>query len=237
MADKKNQDGPSKEELQKQLAAAQSVLKAQQQAASLKEQALKAINPKERARLLRESYDKEVQAHGESRAAKRMASGTWQGAAAGGGIGGGVGLGLGAVVGTVLGGVLSVPTVALGGLVGAGVGGVHGPFVKLGLSGSGKEKKSQSPEEAQADAVKQANALDEAVEYSANNVPVPPKIEEDEGEGKQISAAQRGDAGAGAEGQTAPVKKKPRKIEVRSNGAKKPKKLDNRSANNKQVDK
>ncbi len=122
-------------DLQKSVAAAKKVVEAQGAAAALKEQAAKALNPKERMRLLREAYDKEVEAHGQSKFAKRLQSGPWQGAAAGGGIGGGIAMGLGTVVGTLVGGVASVPTVLLGGLVGAGVGGIHGPFIKLGGGG------------------------------------------------------------------------------------------------------
>ncbi len=86
----KKRSVPDKEELQKSVAAAQKVVQAQGAAEALKQQAKKAINPKERMRLLQEAYHKEIEAHGQSKYAKRLQSGPWQGAAAGGGIGGGV---------------------------------------------------------------------------------------------------------------------------------------------------
>ncbi|KAF2768193.1 hypothetical protein EJ03DRAFT_255605, partial [Teratosphaeria nubilosa] len=85
----------------------------------------------ERQRMLQAAYDKEIEAHGQSKFARRLQSGPWQGGVGGAGIGGGVGMGVGTVVGTLVGGVVSLPTTALGGLVGMGVGGIHGPFVKL----------------------------------------------------------------------------------------------------------
>ncbi len=88
----------------------------------------------------------------------------------------------------------AVPTVLLGGLVGAGVGGVHGPFIKLG--GGKKEGTPMTEEEIQKQAAKEAEKLDQAVEKSATTVPQPP---------------------AEDEAATAPMpKKKPRKLEVRS---------------------
>jgi hypothetical protein len=46
-------------------------------------------------------------------------------------MGAGTGIALGGAVGTLTGGVLAVPLTALGGLVGAGAGFVHGPWIKL----------------------------------------------------------------------------------------------------------
>ncbi|KAK5175289.1 uncharacterized protein LTR77_000427 [Saxophila tyrrhenica] len=189
------QNAPDKENFQKSVAAAQKTVQAQGAAEALKQQAKKAINPKERMRLMQEAYHKEIEAHGQSKYAKRLQSGGWQGAAAGGGIGGGVAMGLGTVVGTVVSGVAAVPTVLVGGLVGAGVGGIHGPFIKLGGGGK-KENTPATNEEVQK---QEAAKLDQAVEKSASTVPQPP-------------TADSADPQSGEQ----KIKKKPRKLEVRS---------------------
>ena len=219
---------PDKGQLQNSVTAAKKVLEYQTAAADLKERAKKAVNPKERMKLLQQSYEKEVAAHGESKMAKRMQSGPWQGAAAGGGIGGGVGIGLGAVVGTLVGGLVSVPTVGLGGLIGAGVGSLHGPFIKFGGGGKKDGEQSVSEQEVHAQAVKEAEALDQAVEKGASTVPEPPTPEDEEDESRSIVSGQ-------VETMSAP-KKKPRKLQVRSGNEvrptpekKKPRKLEVRS--------
>lgn len=89
----------------------------------------------------RNLIDREIEAHGNSKKARLLSSGGFQGAVGGAGIGGAVGVGLGTVVGTVVGGVTSIPTTLLGGLVGGGVGAIHGPWIKL--TGSGKGKKEE----------------------------------------------------------------------------------------------
>ena len=209
---------PEKERLQQQVRAAQNVVEAQKQATSLKERAKKVVDPKERRRLLQESYNKEVEAHGQSKYAKRLSSGAWQGAAGGAGIGTSVGMGLGTVVGALVGGLVSIPTLTLGGLIGAGVGGIHGPFIKLGMA---KEQKPQSEEEARAQAVREAEALDQAVEQGASSVPEPPKFDDDEdqsqnGEERPHGVVRQHSGTPGAEGIIQTPKKKPRKLEVRS---------------------
>lgn len=88
--------------------------------------------------MIREAYEAEIASHGETKFARRLQSGPWQGAAAGGGIGLGTGLGVGAAVGTLVGGVVSIPTTGLGALIGTGVGAVRGPFIKVG---GGREKR------------------------------------------------------------------------------------------------
>lgn len=212
--------------LQERISAAQKVVKAQSAADALKEQAKSALNPKERMRYLQQAYEKEIEAHGQSKFAKRLQSGAWQGAAAGGGIGGGIAMGLGTVVGTLVTGVTSIPTVLVGGLVGAGVGAINGPFIKLGLGGGKKNTKPMSDEEMRAEAMQEANRLDEAVERGANTIPQPP------------SAADVDGADSVNGGMTGP-KRKPRKLEVRSvkdvapetpPEKRKPKKLEMRSA-------
>lgn len=136
---------PERERLTQQVAVLQKAAKAQAAARSLRDRAAKVANPQERERMIKEAYNKEVEANGQSKLAQRMQSGAWQGAAGGGGIGAATGLGVGAVVGTLVGGLLSVPTTGLGGLIGAGVGAIHGPFIKIG----GQEKKWEDaqPEE------------------------------------------------------------------------------------------
>lgn len=183
------------------VAASQKIAKAREYAQSLRDKAAKARDPKERERFVREAYATEVEAHGEqSKLAKRLQSGTWQGMFGGGGIGLGTGLGLGAVVGTLVGTIVSVPTTALGTLIGAGVGALHGPWITIG----GKKKKwtEASPEE--------------VVDYYQTQ------------EGKTEAVQQQaGMAAEGGDDQPMPhaepvgpaLKKKPRKLEVRSKAA------------------
>ena len=129
--DERGPDIPEKDQLLQALAAQQNANGLLQKALSLKDTAMKAMNPQERQRMMQEAYDKEVEANGQSKWAKRLQSGPWQGGMGGAGIGGGVGMGVGTVVGALVGGVAALPTTALGGLVGMGVGGITGPFVKL----------------------------------------------------------------------------------------------------------
>ena len=118
---------------------------------SLKSKAALLTDPKQRERVLSEAYDREIEANGLSRKAQILKSGTFQGAVGGAGIGAATGLGLGTVVGTLVGTVASVPTMALGGLVGAGTGAIRGPWIKLGdgneKKGEGEEKVAQVPSE------------------------------------------------------------------------------------------
>ena len=88
-----------------------------------------------------------------------------------------------------------MPTVLVGGLVGAGVGGIHGPFIKLG--GGKKGGTPMTDEEVQKQAAQEAQKLDDAVEKSASTVPQPPSE-------------------AGGNGTPTAPKRKPRKLEVRS---------------------
>lgn len=173
--------------------AQQKAVKASSYAASLREKASKLTNSKEREKLVKEAYDAEIAAHGHSKFAQRLQSGSWQGLAAGSGIGLGTGLGVGTVVGTLVGGLVSIPTTGLGALIGTGVGAVNGPFIKLG----GKEKKFEDakPEEV-VDAIQQE-------QLSA----APPKPE-------QSTTTPPTDAKQPVS-DPAP-KKKPRKLEVRS---------------------
>jgi hypothetical protein len=117
--------------------AAKAAKRLQDTADALKKQASQLRDPAERERLIRAAYDKEVQAHGQSKKARAMASGWGQGAIAGAGIAGAVGMGLGNLVGILLSGVTAVPGV----LVGSGVGAAHGPWFKLGGGGKKKDEK------------------------------------------------------------------------------------------------
>jgi len=226
MAEEKKQDAGTgnfdQERFNKQVAAAQKAAAAQQQADGLKKKASKLMDGKERRRMLQDAYDREVEAHGHSKYAKRLQSGTWQGGAAGAGIGVGVGAGLGTVVGTLVTGLVSVPTFALGGLVGMGVGGIHGPFFKF-------DDHTKSAEDNKQEALDRAKELDDAVDRSANE-PIPPKFDDDEDAksagGEQDPAEKRKPKkldSRSANGQAAPPgeRKKPRKIEVRSGAGKK----------------
>ncbi|KAK4547997.1 hypothetical protein LTR36_010717 [Oleoguttula mirabilis] len=158
---------PDTEQLLKALAAQQNATGLLQKAQNIKDKAIKCLDPKERQRMIQEAYDKEVEANGQSKFARRLQSGAWQGGAGGAGAGVAVGTGLGTVVGALVGGVASLPTTALGGLIGVGVGGIHGSFVKLDQT---KAKAVQAREKAKGKSDKEieeavkAEAVEEATE-------------------------------------------------------------------------
>ncbi|KAH9826962.1 hypothetical protein Tdes44962_MAKER03193 [Teratosphaeria destructans] len=233
-----------KKQLMQALAAQQNATGLLAKANSLKDTAMKAMNKDERRRMLQEAYDKEIEAHGQSKFARRLQSGPWQGGVGGAGIGGGVGMGVGTVVGTLVGGVVSLPTTALGGLVGMGVGGIHGPFVKL----------DQSKAKAVAERAKTEGKSDEEIEEAVRKEAVVEEVDEEEakaleggvegsgtpraaisqpqsgeakknlerhhsGSGSKVGEQTGGDrspSGSGGGGESGVAKKKPRKIEVRS---------------------
>ncbi|KAJ9624789.1 hypothetical protein H2203_004739 [Taxawa tesnikishii (nom. ined.)] len=134
--DDKQAQPPSQQDLARAASLASSARNLQASAASMRAQVSKFTNPQERERWLRDAYAKEVAANGQSKTARRLQSGTWQGAGGGAGIGAATGLGVGTVVGTLVGttvgAVTAVPTTLVGGGVGAGVGAIKGPFIKLG---------------------------------------------------------------------------------------------------------
>ncbi|KAF7514315.1 hypothetical protein GJ744_000085 [Endocarpon pusillum] len=210
---------------------------AQRMVDSLKSKAALLTDPKERERVLSEMYDHEIEAKGLSKKARILKSGTFQGAAGGAGIGAATGIGVGTLVGTLVGTVASVPTTALGGLVGAGTGAIHGPWIKLG--GGGKEKEG-GPEE------KVAQVPQEAIDSGA--VPVNDQTAKDPEALKGASSAAAGQADMVSADQKratgdAGERKKPKKLEIRSNtvspeqkratgdagGRRKPRKLEIRS--------
>ncbi|KAK5704625.1 hypothetical protein LTR17_021719 [Elasticomyces elasticus] len=219
-------DTPEKEQLMQALAAHENANGLLQRALSLKDTAMKAMNPQERQRMMQEAYDKEVEANGQSKWARRLQSGPWQGGAGGAGIGAGVGAGLGTVIGTVVGGVAALPTTAVGGLVGMGVGGITGPFVKL------NQDKAKAVAEREKAKGKSDKEIVEAVKQEAGE-----EVKDEEAEGDAESGAlsqpEQGSAKRNLQRQqssgrmaTQPAqppardpnkpRKKPKKLEVRS---------------------
>ena len=192
MAKEQQQQLPDRKELEASIDALQKVQRAQSMAKQLKEKAALAASPAERERLFKEAYEKEIEANGHSKLARRMQSGTWQGLFGGGGIGVGVGMGLGAVLGTLLGGLLTVPTTLVGGLIGSGVGAVHGPWITVG--GIQKRFEDASPQE-----------VVDAIEQEQNKSQHSEKPEHINSAGDSLE-----------EQEQLKPRKKPRKIEIRS---------------------
>lgn len=118
---------PPPEAVSKAIEAAKAAKRLQDTADTLKAQAATIKDPAERERLFHAAYNKEVEARGQSKKARLMASGWGQGAASGIGLSGAVGVGLGNLVGVLVGGVVAIP----GALIGAGVGAVHGPWYSV----------------------------------------------------------------------------------------------------------
>ncbi|KAI9664640.1 MAG: hypothetical protein M1821_006086 [Bathelium mastoideum] len=157
-------------QLEKQLGGAIETAKAskltEEAAKEARKRADAATDPEERKRIEQEARELEKTARSQLRVAKRLESGAWQGAGAGIGIGAATGLGLGTVVGAVLGGVIAIPTTTLGGLVGAGTGAIHGPWIKLGgdnLTSHGEEavNSSKNAVEKVQGSIPSAEAVDE----------------------------------------------------------------------------
>lgn len=180
---------------------------AQRMVDSLKSKAALLTDPKERERVLSEMYDREIEAKGLSKKARILKSGTFQGAAGGAGIGAATGVGVGTLVGTLVGTVASVPTTALGGLVGAGTGAIHGPWIRLG---GGKEKEGGAEEKVE-------QVPQEAIDSGA--MPVDDKTVKDPEALKGASSATAGQVSAEQKRATGDTgeRKKPRKLEIRSN--------------------
>ncbi|KAF3768108.1 hypothetical protein M406DRAFT_329148 [Cryphonectria parasitica EP155] len=135
---------PPPQEVAQAVEAAQAARRFQDAADALKKQAQLARDPAERERLWTAAYMKEKEAHGESKKARMMASGWGQGAGIGIGISSAVGMGLGNLLGAIVTGVVAIP----GGLIGSGVGAIHGPWYKLkdvvGAGGDGKTASDNS---------------------------------------------------------------------------------------------
>ncbi|KAK0810198.1 hypothetical protein LTR75_005702 [Friedmanniomyces endolithicus] len=219
----KTPNTPEKEQLMQALAAQQNANGLLQKALSLKDTAMKAMNPQERQRMMQEAYDKEVEANGQSQVGSTAAEWTlarWDGRRG-------------------LGGVAALPTTAVGGLVGMGVGGITGPFVKLNQD---KAKEIAAREKAKG---KSDEEVMETVKAEAGEEVAPEAIEDVDGGGagtpapipasSTVAPGQSGQSSAkgtsekhhsGAKTKIPPARdpnqprKKPKKLEVRS--AKKP---------------
>lgn len=199
---------PPKKDLVEAVGALQKAAKAQEAAESLRAKASSITDSKQREQLIRDAYEKEIEAHGQSKLARRLQSGAWQGTAFGGGIGAGVGMGLGTVVGVVTGGLVSLPTTALGALIGSGVGAVHGPWIKLG----GKDRKlTDVPPEELVDAMEEKREVQDMPPAAVQDTQ--PTIEKKKPRKLEVRSSQNtSDNAAGLENRKA----KPKKLEVRS---------------------
>ena len=204
---------PKDERLAQAAAAASAAASTQSLVESLRSKAAALTDPKKRERMLSEAYDREIEARGLSKKARILKSGTFQGGVGGAGLGAATGVGLGTVVGTVVGGVVSIPTTAVGGLVGMGTGLVHGPWVKLGGKGG---KEGEKNDEGEGEVVEVPR---EAVDGGAVDV------DEKTGEVRVLNPEKLKRAAGGAEvkekktpGQVGKMgeRRKPKKLEIRS---------------------
>lgn len=201
---------PKDDRLAAAASASQAAASANSLASTLRSKAAILTDPAERSRLMTEAYNKELEAHGNSKRARILTSGTFQGAAGGAGIGTAVGMGLGTVTGTLVGAVATVPGVLVGGLVGAGTGVIHGPWIKLGGKGTGK-KEEKVPAEALEDGSVVVDGKTGRVE----------KVVDEEGLRRARERAEKmereGGNGTGeGGGEVKKERKKPKKLEVRS---------------------
>ncbi|QIW97120.1 hypothetical protein AMS68_002638 [Peltaster fructicola] len=175
------------------------------EAEQLKAQAATLTDPEERSRILEAAFKKELEAKGLSKTAKRLQSGYVQGAIGGAGIGAAVAGGLGTVVGTLVGGVLSIPTTAVGGLVGTAVGAAHGPFVDL--TGLGKKQSSKGTSQGESLTAPDPGKLREA----ASEV----KKQRDELKSQVDNKKKQGQQRGIAPSTNGSSRRRPRKLEVR----------------------
>ena len=238
-----NADAPE-DKLQAAAAQAEAALSSYKTASTLREAADAIRDPAKREKYLRDAYNKEIEAHGNSKKARMLQSGAFQGTVGGVGIGAVVAGGLGTVVGTVVGTVTAVPATAVGGLVGAGVGLGHGSWIKLGKIGGGGEKDGEGEkgsEKEEKGGEQQGEKTEEVdVEDAVPNPEVLRKAAEDikrerekgglaqekggEKEKKErrkprkLGGQQVGELEEGVQqdGESSPERRKPRKIEVRS---------------------
>lgn len=207
---------------------AESALAAQKQASSLRAAADAIRDPKKREKYLTDAFNKEIEAHGNSKKARVLSSGAFQGSVGGGGIGMAVGAGLGTVVGTIVGTVATIPTTAVGTLVGAGVGGVHGPWIKLGKIGGKDGKDGKAKGEGDGDEDKENHESnenedekkdgDESAQFDEDDAVLDPALlrqAADEVEQERKKNGSHSEEHPADQRQTK-EKKKPRKIEVRN---------------------
>jgi len=191
--------------LQEAASAAESALAAQKTASSLRSAAATITDPKKREKFLTDAYNKEVEAHGNSKKARVLTSGAFQGGVSGAGIGAAVSAGLGTVVGTVVGTVTAIPVTAVGGLAGVATGAVHGPWIKLGKIG-GKKDGEEGAE------------VEEAKEGDEDAVPNPEVLRRAAEEVGKVKENGGNDVGEKKDGEQK-ERKKPRKLEVRNKQA------------------
>lgn len=201
-----NTDSPE-DKLRSAAASAESALSSAKTASALRSAAETIRDPAKREKYLQDAYAKEIEAHGNSKKARMLSSGAFQGSMGGGGIGMAVGAGLGTVVGTLVGTVATIPTTAVGTLVGAGVGGVHGPWIKLGDKG---DKKGEKGKEGQDGEEKAEGQEEQQVGGEDEGIPDPEALRNVAGEIERQRREQEGGSGEAKE------RKKPRKLEVRS---------------------
>lgn len=219
---------PDEDRLKEAAAAAEKAIAAQGMANKLRETASSFTDPKKREKMLSDAFNKEMEAHGNSKKARMLQSGAFQGTIGGAGIGGAVSAGVGTLVGTVVGGVTAIPMTGLGALTGAGVGAIHGPFIKLGnlaKGGKGDDKKDGEKDAKKGGKDGDEEGEDETEEINPDDEDVVPNpealrqaadalAEEREKKGLQPEPSKDED-------KSQKEKKKPRKIEIRSGGQEK----------------
>ncbi|KAL6705914.1 hypothetical protein ACN47E_006193 [Coniothyrium glycines] len=199
--------------LQEAASQAETALAQYKTASSLRSLAETVRDPAKREKYLQEAYNSEIKAHGNSKKARILSSGAFQGSVGGGGIGLAVGAGLGTVVGTVVGTVATIPTTAVGTLVGAGVGGVKGPWIKLGQGN--KNEGTESDKKDSEDSEEQKGREDAAAAAADQGIPDPQALRD---AADKIAEAREEGAGQ-AKSSEKKDRKKPRKLEVRSKSA------------------
>lgn len=196
---------PKDDRLAAAASASQAAASANSLASTLRSKASLLTNPAERSRLMQEAYSKELEANGNSKRARILTSGAFQGAAGGAGIGTAVGMGLGTVTGTLVGTVATIPGVLVGGLIGAGTGVIHGPWIKLTKMVNGERKgETKVP----AEAVENGSVT---VDKETGLV----KTVNEEGLRRARERAEQMEKEQGDGGEVKKEKKKPRKLEVR----------------------
>jgi hypothetical protein len=215
-------DSPE-DQLKKAAASAESALASAKTASSLRAAAETIKDPAKREKYLRDAYDKEIEAHGNSKKARMLSSGAFQGSVGGGGIGMAVGAGLGTVVGTLVGTVATIPTTAVGTLVGAGVGGVHGPWIKLGgKKGKGDENEKQEGGEDGKDSTNEKEIegeMEEQMGSEEDGIPDPEALRKAADEIARQRRVQEESQKGNGDATKGEMKKKPRKLEVRNKAA------------------
>lgn len=222
-AQAQNAPNANVDQLKEAAAAAEKAIAAQGMANKLRETASSFTDPKKREKMLTDAFNKEREAHGNSKKARMLQSGAFQGSVGGAGIGGAVSAGVGTLVGTVVGGVTAIPMTGLGALTGAGVGAIHGPFIKLGnlaKGGKGDEKKdgNEGGKKDGKDSEKDGEEKGEDINPDDEDVVPNPEVLRKAADKLESEKAEKGKSGL-SEGKSDGAqkeKKKPRKIEIRS---------------------